>query len=156
MPARHTPRPEETPAQLLQKHFGFAEFRPGQQTVIDALHANKAALAVFPTGAGKSLCYQLPALRYEGLTLVVSPLIALMKDQIDFLVRHGIAAARLDSSLSGPETRAVTERMEAGTLKLLYVAPGAVQQRAVSGAARADADRAVRRGRGALHLGVGP
>ena len=68
----------ETSAQLLQKHFGFSEFRPGQERVIDALDAHRAALAVFPTGAGKSLCYQLPALRYDGLTLVVSPLIALM------------------------------------------------------------------------------
>ena len=114
---------EETPVQLLERHFGFAEFRPGQERVIDALHTHNAALAVFPTGAGKSLCYQLPALRYDGLTLVVSPLIALMKDQIDFLVGHGIAAARLDSTLSGAEVRDVTERMEAGTLKLLYVAP---------------------------------
>jgi len=111
------------PSKLLKQHFGFDTFRPGQETVIDALDSEKAALAVFPTGAGKSLCYQLPALRYDGLTLVVSPLIALMKDQIDFLQRHGIAAARLDSSLTGPETRAVTEQMEAGTLKLLYVAP---------------------------------
>ena len=114
---------EETPDQLLQAHFGFSEFRPGQERVMEALHIHKAALAVFPTGGGKSLCYQLPALRYDGLTLVVSPLIALMKDQIDFLVRHGIAAARLDSSLTGEEVRDVTARMEAGTLKLLYVAP---------------------------------
>ncbi len=113
----------ETPAELLQKHFGFSEFRPGQEVVISALHEHQAALAVFPTGGGKSLCYQLPALRYEGLTLVVSPLIALMKDQIDFLHRHGVAAARLDSSLSGEEVRAVTAGIESGTLKLLYVAP---------------------------------
>ena len=114
---------DETPVQLLQKHFGFSEFRPGQERVIAALQKTGAALAVFPTGAGKSLCYQLPALGYEGLTLVVSPLIALMKDQIDFLQSHGIAAARLDSTLSATEARAVTESMEAGTLKLLYVAP---------------------------------
>ncbi|MGI4791682.1 MAG: RecQ family ATP-dependent DNA helicase [Janthinobacterium lividum] len=114
---------DETPAQLLQKHFGFSEFRPGQEVVIDALHAHGAALAVFPTGGGKSLCYQLPSLRYEGLTLVVSPLIALMKDQIDFLQRHKIAAARLDSTLTGEEVRDVTARLENGTLKLLYVAP---------------------------------
>ncbi len=114
---------DETPAELLEKHFGFTEFRPGQETVIDALHEHNAALAVFPTGGGKSLCYQLPALRYEGLTLVVSPLIALMKDQIDFLKRHGIAAARLDSSLTGEEVREVTAGIESGTLKLLYVAP---------------------------------
>ncbi len=114
---------DETPAQLLEKHFGFTGFRPGQEVVIDALHEHNAALAVFPTGGGKSLCYQLPALRYEGLTLVVSPLIALMKDQIDFLVRHGIAAARLDSTLTGEEAREVTAGIESGTLKLLYVAP---------------------------------
>ncbi len=114
---------DETPAELLQKHFGFSEFRSGQEVVIDALHEHGAALAVFPTGGGKSLCYQLPALRYAGLTLVVSPLIALMKDQIDFLVRHEIAAARLDSTLSGEEVRDVTARLENGTLKLLYVAP---------------------------------
>jgi len=113
----------ETPTQLLQKHFGFSDFRPGQIPVIDALHEYGAALAVFPTGAGKSLCYQLPALRYDGLTLVVSPLIALMKDQIDFLQSHRISAARLDSTLSASEAHAVTESMENGTLKLLYVAP---------------------------------
>lgn len=108
---------------LLREQFGFAEFRPGQQEVLAALDRHKAALAVFPTGGGKSLCYQLPALTYEGVTLVVSPLIALMKDQIDFLHSRGIDAARLDSSLSATETRAVSARMRAGTLKLLYVAP---------------------------------
>ena len=113
----------QTPAQLLQKYFGFGEFRPGQETAINALDRDNAALAVFPTGGGKSLCYQLPALRYAGLTLVVSPLIALMKDQIDFLTGRGIEAARLDSSLGGDETRAVTAKVEAGTLKMLYVAP---------------------------------
>ena len=114
---------DETPAELLKKHFGFDEFRPGQEVVIDALHDHGAALAVFPTGGGKSLCYQLPALRYPGLTLVVSPLIALMKDQIDFLVRRKINAARLDSTLTSEEVRDVTARLENGTLKLLYVAP---------------------------------
>ncbi len=114
---------DETPAQLLQKHFGFSEFRPGQERVIAALQKSGAALAVFPTGAGKSLCYQLPALGYDGLTLVVSPLIALMKDQIDFLRSHGVAAARLDSTLTAVEARAVTDSMEDGSLKLLYVAP---------------------------------
>jgi ATP-dependent DNA helicase RecQ len=111
------------PAGLLHRHFGFTEFRPGQQEVIEALWTHKAALAVFPTGGGKSLCYQLPALAFEGVTLVVSPLIALMKDQIDFLRGRGIAAARLDSSLSAEESRAASEQMQAGSLKLLYVAP---------------------------------
>src|SRR5581483_12323851 len=72
-----------TDEQLLRERFGFAEFRPGQREVLQALATHGAALGVFPTGAGKSLCYQLPALQMEGVTLVVSPLVALMKDQID-------------------------------------------------------------------------
>lgn len=108
---------------LLSRHFGFDEFRPGQEPVIRALLEGGSALAVFPTGAGKSLCYQLPALALEGVTLVVSPLIALMKDQIDFLRGRGIEAARLDSSLTWDETRDVGDRLQNGTLKLLYVAP---------------------------------
>ena len=71
--------------ELLEQHFGFRAFRPGQREVVDALTGRGRALAVFPTGGGKSICYQLPALMLDGLTLVVSPLIALMKDQIDFL-----------------------------------------------------------------------
>lgn len=108
---------------LLQKHFGFSEFREGQREAIEAILNHRAALAVFPTGRGKSLCYQLPALAIEGVTLVVSPLIALMKDQIDFLESRGIAAARLDSSLSGQEVREINDRLRSGELKLLYVAP---------------------------------
>ncbi|MBK9036340.1 MAG: ATP-dependent DNA helicase RecQ [Myxococcales bacterium] len=112
-----------TPLEVLQAQFGFASLRPGQAAVIDALLGPGAALAVFPTGAGKSLCYQLPALMLDGVTLVVSPLIALMKDQIDFLRGRGIAAARLDSSLSAAEVRAVTDDMKRGAVKLVYVAP---------------------------------
>jgi len=108
---------------LFQTHFGFAEFRPGQERVIDSLLAGRSALAVFPTGGGKSLTYQLPALALDGVTLVVSPLIALMKDQIDFLRGRGIAASRLDSSLGLEETRLVEAGLRDGTLKLLYVAP---------------------------------
>ncbi len=109
--------------QQLQQHFGFETFRPGQEAVIAHLLAGQSAAAVFPTGSGKSLCYQLPALLLPGLTLVVSPLIALMKDQIDQLQTRGIAAARLDSSLSLEEYRQVMSDIRAGTLKLLYVAP---------------------------------
>lgn len=112
-----------TSLDLLRDRFGYDAFRPGQERVIETLLAGRAALAVFPTGGGKSLCYQLPALALEGVTLVVSPLIALMKDQIDFLTARGIPAARLDSSLSLAETRAVSDGMQSGTLKLLYVAP---------------------------------
>jgi ATP-dependent DNA helicase RecQ len=110
-------------AQLLSERFGFGGFLPGQRQVIDALEVHGRALAVFPTGAGKSICYQLPAVAFEGVTLVVSPLIALMKDQIDWLTRRGIAAARLDSTLGPSELAAVGKALEQGTLDLLYVAP---------------------------------
>ncbi len=110
-------------ASLLHERFGFSSFRPGQAAVIDALMTHGAALAVFPTGAGKSLCYQLPALALDGVTLVVSPLIALMKDQIDFLTARGIRAARLDSSLGEAGAREVTTQLESGRLQILYVAP---------------------------------
>jgi ATP-dependent DNA helicase RecQ len=108
---------------VLSDRFGFESFRPGQHQVVEALLAGRSALAVFPTGAGKSLCYQLPALLLDGVTIVVSPLIALMKDQIDFLVRQGVDAARLDSSLGPDEARDVSDRLRTGSLKLLYVAP---------------------------------
>jgi ATP-dependent DNA helicase RecQ len=112
-----------TAAEVLTSRFGYTEFRPGQQHVVESLLAGRSALAVFPTGAGKSICYQLPALMLDGVTLVVSPLIALMKDQIDFLTRQGVAAARLDSSLDANEVRAVADRLREGSLQLLYVAP---------------------------------
>jgi ATP-dependent DNA helicase RecQ len=112
-----------SPEVLLQQRFGLPSFRAGQREVIEALGRHAAALAVFPTGGGKSLCYQLPALAYEGVTVVISPLIALMKDQIDFLASRGIAAARLDSTLSMEEAREVSQGLRDGTLKLLYVAP---------------------------------
>jgi len=112
-----------TTLEVLAERFGFTSFRPGQEHVIESLLAGRSALAVFPTGAGKSLCYQLPALLLDGVTVVVSPLIALMKDQIDLLARQGVDAARLDSSLDASEVRAVSERLRDGSLKLLYVAP---------------------------------
>ncbi len=111
------------PLEVLAERFGFEGFLPGQEQVVEALLAGRSALAVFPTGAGKSLCYQLPALLLGGMTVVVSPLIALMKDQIDFLQRRGIEAGRLDSSLDADEQRAIFDRLRAGSLKLLYVAP---------------------------------
>jgi ATP-dependent DNA helicase RecQ len=118
-----TTSPTQSAADVLRDRFGFDGFRPGQQRVIEALLAGRSALAVFPTGAGKSLCYQLPALLLDGVTVVVSPLIALMKDQIDFLTGQGVDAARLDSSLGPAEFRDVSGRLRAGTLRLLYVAP---------------------------------
>jgi ATP-dependent DNA helicase RecQ len=107
----------------LQHHFGHATFRAGQQQVMEALLAGRSALAIFPTGAGKSLCYQLPALLLPGLTLVISPLIALMKDQVEALQAKGVAAARLDSTLTASEVAAVFNAMHDRSLKLLYVAP---------------------------------
>jgi ATP-dependent DNA helicase RecQ len=107
----------------LKQHFGHKAFRAGQQQVIETLLAGRSALALFPTSAGKSLCYQLPALLMEGVTLVISPLIALMKDQVQALKARGIAAARLDSSLSQQEAAEVFDGMRNGTLKLLYIAP---------------------------------
>ena len=109
--------------QALEKHFGFSSFRDGQRRVIESILSDRPTLAVFPTGGGKSLCYQLPAVLLEGLTVVVSPLIALMKDQVDALVSHGVAAARLDSSLSLEQVQTVQADMLHGRLKLLYVAP---------------------------------
>ncbi len=108
---------------VLREKFGFSEFRKGQAEVLSALENHGRAVAVFPTGAGKSICYQLPALTYPGLTLVISPLIALMKDQIDFLRSRGIEAGRLDSSLTFEETRSVQDKINSGDLKLLYVSP---------------------------------
>jgi ATP-dependent DNA helicase RecQ len=107
----------------LREIFGLEAYRPGQREVVESLLAGRSALAVFPTGGGKSLCYQLPAIVLDGTCLVVSPLVALMKDQIDQLTALGVAAARLDSSLTFDETRAVQQRLVAGELKLLYVAP---------------------------------
>ena len=107
----------------LRQHFGFEKFHPGQYEVIKCLVDGHSSAAVFPTGGGKSLCYQLPALLLPGITLVVSPLIALMKDQIDALQAKGINAQRLDSSLSAEAYRQVVEQLREGQLKLLYVAP---------------------------------
>lgn len=107
----------------LRQHFGHKSFRPGQEQVIRTLLEGRSALALFPTSAGKSLCYQLPALLLDGVTLVISPLIALMKDQVEALKARGIAAARLDSSLTLEEVTHVFDQLRAGTLKLLYIAP---------------------------------
>lgn len=113
----------DSPRQTLEQVFGFDAYLPGQEQVISAVLTGRSALAVFPTGQGKSLCYQLPALHLSGVTLVISPLMALMKDQVDFLVSKGVAAARLDSSLNFNEIQAIYNRLNQRELKLLYVAP---------------------------------
>jgi len=109
--------------EVLRRRFGFDQFRPGQEAVIGHLLGGRSAAAVFPTGAGKSLCYQLPSVMLPGVTLVVSPLIALMKDQIDALAGRGIEARRLDSTLSADEYRETIDAAQSGELRLLYVAP---------------------------------
>lgn len=109
--------------ELLTRVFRFDAFRAGQEAVIERLLAGRNALAIFPTGGGKSLCYELPALLLDGLTIVISPLIALMKDQVEFLRAREIPAARLDSSLGWAELREVYEQLRANRLRLLYVSP---------------------------------
>lgn len=107
----------------LQRYFNYPDFRPAQQKVVARILAGEPLLAVLPTGGGKSICYQVPALCKPGLAIVVSPLIALMKDQVDALHRRGLAAAAYHSALPAAEQRAIVERMTAGALKFLYVAP---------------------------------
>lgn len=109
--------------QLLQKHFGYISFKEGQAEIIGSLLEGGDTLAIMPTGAGKSLCYQLPSLIFGGLTLVVSPLIALMKDQVDGMSTAGIPAAFINSSLPGAEVARRVEQAGKGRFKLLYVAP---------------------------------
>jgi ATP-dependent DNA helicase RecQ len=107
----------------LQTIFGFAAFRPGQADIVSAILEGRDVLAVMPTGSGKSLCYQLPALMRDGLTVVVSPLIALMRNQVAQLSANGIAAASLNSANDPAENRAILDRMGRGELRLVYVAP---------------------------------
>lgn len=107
----------------LREIFGFDELRAGQSDVVAALMEGRSALAIFPTGGGKSLCYQLPAVLLDGTALVVSPLLALMKDQVDGLVAKGVAAARLDSTLDADHYAETLSRLKEGKLKLLYVSP---------------------------------
>jgi ATP-dependent DNA helicase RecQ len=117
------PATTENTLSKMRQVFGFSQFREGQQEVISRLLAGRSVLAVFPTAGGKSLCYQLPALMLDGLTVVISPLIALMKDQIDFLLKHGVPAARLDSSLTREEALRAHDDLRAGRTRLLYVSP---------------------------------
>ena len=108
---------------VLKTYFGHTAFRQGQETLIDAILSGRDALGIMPTGGGKSLCYQIPALLLPGVTLVISPLISLMKDQVAALERSGIPAAYINSTLSLEELRQVYRRTRQGAYKLLYVAP---------------------------------
>ncbi|MDR1215443.1 MAG: DNA helicase RecQ [Treponema sp.] len=108
---------------ILKDYFGYTTFRPGQESVIDALLAGRDALAVMPTGAGKSLCYQIPALLMKGLTIVISPLISLMKDQVRALKDVGVQALCLNSSLTNEEYAETIRRLDSGQCNILYIAP---------------------------------
>ncbi|MES0883261.1 DNA helicase RecQ [Roseibium sp. SCP14] len=116
-------RPEPKPLAVLQKVFGYSDFRGKQHAVIDTLIDGNDAVVLFPTGAGKSLCYQIPALCRQGVGIVVSPLIALMKDQVGALKAAGVRAAALNSTLSPEEQAALRENLGSGDIDLLYVTP---------------------------------
>ena len=105
----------------LEQVFGYPQFRPGQEAAISAVLAGRSAAAIFPTGSGKSLCYQVPALLLPHLTLVVSPLLALMQDQLEFLRRHGISAGSIDSTQSREDANDVMARARSGELKILMI-----------------------------------
>jgi len=110
-------------SELLSSVFGFDGFRPGQAEVVGAVAAGRNVLAIMPTGGGKSLCFQLPALLRTGVTVVISPLIALMREQVRALTEAGVAAGALTSGNTPEETDAVWAALEEGRLKLLYMAP---------------------------------
>ena len=109
--------------QNLQKYFNFTEFRPGQQEIVAAITAGRDTVALMPTGGGKSLCYQLPAMLLPGLTVIISPLIALMKDQVDALTARGISATFLNSSITPSEVETRVAELLSGRTKILYIAP---------------------------------
>src|ERR1700742_2128429 len=112
-----------TPLQALQKYFGYSQFRHQQAAIVQHVLDKKDVLALMPTGGGKSLCYQLPAVLLEGLTIVISPLIALMKDQVDALNVNGIPAAFYNSSQSNQEQIELTTKLRNNQIRLLYLAP---------------------------------
>ena len=111
------------PRELLKRYFGHSAFRPGQETLIDGLLSGRDVLGVMPTGAGKSMCYQIPALAMEGMTLVISPLISLMADQVAALNQAGVPGAYLNSALDLEAYQEVLQGIRRGIYKLLYVAP---------------------------------
>ncbi|MGB1260666.1 MAG: DEAD/DEAH box helicase, partial [Akkermansiaceae bacterium] len=121
MPAEREPVAD--PLKVLKKHFGFGGFLDAQEEVVDQILSGQDGLVVMPTGGGKSLCYQLPAMCLPGVTLVVSPLIALMKDQVDALIEKDIPATMINSTLDQSEVWSRINRMKAGEYKLVYIAP---------------------------------
>ncbi|MDR0474535.1 MAG: RecQ family ATP-dependent DNA helicase, partial [Treponema sp.] len=119
--------------QILKDYFGYASFRPGQEETVDAILSGRDVLAVMPTGAGKSLCYQIPALLLPGMTIVISPLISLMKDQVHALKSAGVSACFLNSSLNTAEYNQTRAEISQGKVKLLYLAPERLQKAETAG-----------------------
>src|SRR5471030_457211 len=114
---------EKTALNFLEKYYGYKTFRKGQKDIIDEIIKGEDVLAIMPTGGGKSICYQIPALMLEGITIVISPLISLMKDQVDTLNDMGIKGALINSTLSAKEENEVINNLQNGEIKILYIAP---------------------------------
>lgn len=117
----------KTPQQILKEYWGYNEFRNPQKKIIESVLSKKDTFAILPTGGGKSICYQIPALIFEGMSLVISPLIALMQDQIQALKKVGITAASITSQLDFEEINDILHQCKLGKIKLLYVAPERLQ-----------------------------
>lgn len=113
----------KSPSQILKTKFGYESFRFNQEEIIKTIFAKRDAFVLMPTGGGKSLCYQIPALLFDGVTVVISPLIALMKDQVDALRLNGIKAAYINSSLDSEEIFDIYKQLNNNEIKLLYVSP---------------------------------
>ena len=141
-----------TPLGVLRDVFGYEDFRPGQLEVIEAVVAGRDCIALMPTGAGKSLTFQVPARMMDGTVLVVSPLISLMKDQVDALVDLGFRAAAINSSLEPGERERRLQALRAGEYELVYLAPEGLDGRLSRGLA----PLTTRGGRSSLHQPVGP
>ena len=150
-----------TPLEALKRYFGYDSFRPGQAEIVDAILTGRDALAIMPTGAGKSICYQVPALLLPGITLVISPLISLMQDQVKALNAAGIRAAYINSSLSESQISRALNLAAEGSYKIIYVAPerlesGAFRSFAAAAVCAGAGDQHGHSGRGPLHQPVGP
>ncbi len=145
-----------SPIEILERHFGYKSFRPLQQEVIEHVLGGNDAVVLMPTGGGKSLCFQIPALALEGLTVVISPLIALMKDQVQALQGNGVPAAFLNSSLELIEERSIHQQLRGGALKLLYVSPERLFQQGFLDQPWRTERAALRRRRSTLHQQLGP
>ncbi len=140
---------------VLRNTFGYEFFRPGQEEIVDALLAGHNVLAVMPTGSGKSLCYQVPALVKGGLAIVVSPLVALMRDQVAALKLAGVAAETINSSAERQDNVAIWQKVAAGDVRILYLSPERLMTARMIAALQRLRCHHDRRRRGPLHLAMG-